>query len=68
MQDLLRERGADVAARLRDENCFVYICGLKSMEEGVTRALRDICSGHDLDWDGLLPALRDGGRYHLETY
>ncbi len=68
VQDLLRERGADVAARLRDENCFVYICGLKSMEEGVTRALRDICSGHDLDWDGLLPALRDGGRYHLETY
>ncbi len=68
VQDLLRERGPDVAARLRDPDCYIYICGLKGMEEGVAAAMRDICDVHGLDWDALLPALRDGGRYHLETY
>ncbi len=68
VQDLLRSRGPDVAARLRDPDCYVYICGLKGMEEGVAAAMREICDQHGLDWDALLPALRDNGRYHLETY
>ncbi len=68
VQDLIRRRSADVAARLRDQECYVYVCGLKSMEEGVNAAFRDACREHDLDWDALLPQLRAQGRYHLETY
>jgi len=68
VQDLIRERADDVARLLRDDDCYVYVCGLRSMEEGVTEALRDLCRGRDLDWDGLLPRLRAAGRYHLETY
>ena len=68
MQDLIRRRGDDVARLLRDEQCFIYICGLKGMEEGVAEAFRDICRQHAMDWDALLPALRGKGRYHLETY
>jgi benzoyl-CoA 2,3-dioxygenase component A len=68
VQDLIRERADDVARLLRDDHCYVYVCGLRSMEEGVTEALRDLCRGHDLDWDALLPKLRAAGRYHLETY
>jgi len=68
VQDLIRERADEVARLLRDDDCYVYVCGLRSMEEGVTEALRDICRGRDLDWDALLPRLRAAGRYHLETY
>ena len=68
VQDLIRERADDVARLLRDDDCYVYVCGLRSMEEGVTEALRDLCRGRDLDWDALLPRLRAAGRYHLETY
>ena len=68
VQDLIRRRGDDVARLLRDDQCFIYVCGLKGMEEGVAEALRDICRQHGMDWEALLPELRGKGRYHLETY
>ena len=68
VQDKIRARGDDVFRLLMGEHTFVYVCGLKGMEEGVTEAFRDLCRAHGGDWDALLPALRDQGRYHLETY
>jgi benzoyl-CoA 2,3-dioxygenase component A len=68
VQDLIRRRGDDVARLLRDEQCYIYVCGLKGMEDGVADAFRDICREHGMDWEALLPDLRASGRYHLETY
>lgn len=68
VQDLMRERAADLAALLRDGSSHFYVCGLKSMEEGVVMALRDIASEAGLDWDTVGAALQREGRLHLETY
>jgi benzoyl-CoA 2,3-dioxygenase component A len=68
VQDLMRERAADVAALLADEDSYFYVCGLKAMEEGVVQALRDIAEGAGLDWKSLATALKRDGRLHLETY
>jgi benzoyl-CoA 2,3-dioxygenase component A len=68
VQDRIRERGADVVRLLDDPNCYVYICGLKDMEDGVDRAFRDACRAHGADRDRRLPGLRAQGRYHVETY
>jgi benzoyl-CoA 2,3-dioxygenase component A len=68
VQDLVRERGDEVARLLSDEHCYVYVCGLRSMEDGVKEAMRDVCRTRGLDWDALLPRLREAGRFHLETY
>ena len=68
VQDRIRERGADVARLLGDADCYVYICGLKGMEQGVDEAFRDACREHNKDWDRLRPVLRGQGRYHVETY
>ena len=68
VQDRIRERSPDVARLLQDGNCFVYICGLKGMEQGVDEAFRDACRRAGTDWDRLLPELRAAGRYHVETY
>ncbi|CAG0997730.1 benzoyl-CoA 2,3-epoxidase subunit A [Burkholderiales bacterium] len=68
VQDRIRERGADVAKLLADPDTYVYICGLKGMEEGVAQALADVCREQGLDWDAIMPVLREQGRYHLETY
>jgi benzoyl-CoA 2,3-dioxygenase component A len=38
------------------------------MEAGVAEAFHDVCRGHAMDWEALLPSLREKGRYHLETY
>ena len=68
VQDALRERAADVAKLLDDANSCFYVCGLKSMEEGVVLALRDVAQQAGLNWDMLADALKKEGRLHLETY
>ena len=67
-QTVQLQRAADLAALLADPNSYFYVCGLKSMEEGVVMALRDIAQGAGLHWDGIGEALRREGRLHLETY
>jgi benzoyl-CoA 2,3-dioxygenase component A len=68
VQDLMRERAADLAALLKDGNTCLYVCGLKAMEEGVLLALRDVAQQNGLNWDTLAAALKREGRLHLETY
>ncbi|PUE34259.1 benzoyl-CoA 2,3-epoxidase subunit BoxA [Limnohabitans sp. Jir72] len=68
VQDALRDRAADVAALLKDGNTCFYVCGLKSMEEGVVMALRDIAQNAGLDWEAIGGVLKKEGRLHLETY
>ncbi|SFB84641.1 benzoyl-CoA oxygenase, component A [Polaromonas sp. OV174] len=68
VQDVMRERAADIAKLLADADTCFYVCGLKSMEEGVVLALRDVAQQAGLDWDTLGAALKQEGRLHLETY
>jgi benzoyl-CoA 2,3-dioxygenase component A len=68
VQDLMHERAADLAGLIKDPNTYFYVCGLKSMEEGVVLALRDVAQQAGLHWDSLGPALKKEGRLHLETY
>ncbi len=68
VQDAMRERAADLAKLLADANSYFYVCGLKSMEEGVVLALRDIAVQAGLNWDDIGAALKRNGRLHLETY
>ncbi len=69
VQDLIRARGDKVARLLADENCFVYVCGLKGMEDGVLAAFADVSRAHRLPaWDELKPQLVAQCRLHIETY
>lgn len=68
VQDLMRERGADLVKLLADPNAFFYVCGLKAMEEGVLLALRDVAQQAGLDWAQTTATLKQQGRLHLETY
>lgn len=68
VQDAMRERAADLALLLQDKNTCFYVCGLKSMEEGVVLALRDVATQAGLDWNTVGAALKAEGRLHLETY
>ncbi len=68
VQDLMRDRAADLAPLLADPNAYFYVCGLKAMEEGVVHALRDVAQRAGLAWETVAAALKREGRLHLETY
>lgn len=68
VQDRIRSESAQIAKLLGDPQTHVYICGLKGMESGVDEAFADACRHASLDWASLKPAMRESGRYHVETY
>lgn len=68
VQDLIRERREKVAQMLQDENSYIYICGLKGMEEGVNEAFEHACSHAGMDWNELKASMLENGRLHIETY
>lgn len=68
VQDRLRTKGARIAELIGDPHTHIYICGLKGMESGVDEAFADVCRHASIDWSQVKPAMRDSGRYHVETY
>ena len=68
VQDRMRERAADLGALLQEPDSYFFVCGLKSMEEGVLLALRDVARQAGLNWEHMGAALQREGRLHLETY
>ncbi len=68
VQDKLREQQDAIAEVLADHNAHVYVCGLRAMEQGVEEALGNIAEGQGLAWSSLRDAMREEGRYHIETY
>ena len=68
VQDRIRTEAEAVSKLLGDPHTHVYICGLKGMESGVDEAFADVCRGAAIDWKALKAAMREAGRYHVETY
>jgi len=68
VQDAMRDASTELATLLQDPQTHFYVCGLKSMEEGVLQALHDIAVGAGLDWTSVAGRLKQEGRLQLETY
>jgi benzoyl-CoA 2,3-epoxidase subunit A len=68
VQDKLRAAKLTIAPLLSDPNTHIYVCGLRQMEAGVEQAFIDIATEAGLDWGSTRDAMREGGRYHVETY
>jgi benzoyl-CoA 2,3-dioxygenase component A len=68
VQDLMHREAESVAELMKSEHTHVYVCGLKGMEQGVDAAFDDVCRGAGLAWAELRKAMRETGRYHVETY
>ena len=68
VQDRMRVEEDVVAEMLEDPNTHIYLCGMKEMEEGVEKAFANIAESIGQDWRTLRDAMREDGRYHVETY
>jgi benzoyl-CoA 2,3-dioxygenase component A len=68
VQHRLREEQDAIADLLADPNTYIYVCGLRAMEQGVEEAFTNIAEAMGMQWSGLRDAMRAEGRYHIETY
>ncbi|HXT06000.1 MAG TPA: benzoyl-CoA 2,3-epoxidase subunit BoxA [Roseiarcus sp.] len=68
VQDRLRVESEEIAELLGDSRTHVYICGLRGMEAGVEQAFVNIAESVGVSWSAMRDAMREDGRYHIETY
>ena len=68
VQDRIVAEEDAVVELLSDSRTHIYICGLRGMEEGVEKALTSIAESMGQQWTALRDAMREEGRYHVETY
>ena len=68
VQDRMMVEAEEIAELLGDPLTHIYICGLRGMEEGVEKAFVNIAESAGLPWAALRDAMREEGRYHVETY
>jgi len=68
VQDQMVNEQDHIAKLLHDPDAYIYICGLKAMEQGVDEALTGIAQSAGLDWGNVRDEMRKSGRYHVETY
>ena len=68
VQDELRDMEDEVASLLQDKDAYIYICGLRSMEEGIEAAMTTIAESFGEQWHTIRDGMREEGRYHVETY
>ena len=68
VQDRMMVEQEAIAQRLADPRTHVFICGLRGMERGVEAAFKNIAESIGLSWEATRDAMREDGRYHVETY
>jgi benzoyl-CoA 2,3-dioxygenase component A len=68
VQDRILAEQDSVAELLADPHTYIYICGLRGMEEGVEKAMTSIAESMGQQWTALRDTMREDGRYHVETY
>ncbi len=68
VQDRMMREQEAIAEMIIDPNVHIYICGLRGMEEGVEQAFSSIAESAGQSWSSMRDAMRDEGRYHVETY
>ncbi len=68
VQDRMIAEQDSIADLLQSDKTHIYICGLRGMEEGVEKALTSIAESTGQQWTALRDAMREDGRYHVETY
>lgn len=68
VQDRMMTEPEVIADMLADPKTHIYICGLRGMEKGVEESFKNIAESTGLQWEATRDAMREEGRYHVETY
>ena len=68
IQNRLLEYRKEVLELLQQPNTYLYMCGLKGMEGGISDAIQKACEECGVDWPELYGKLKAEKRWHVEVY
>lgn len=68
VHDRMAECGEELWKLLDDPQTYLYLCGVKGMEEPIERLLEEHALRDGISWRALHRMLQDTGRLRIETY
>jgi len=68
IQHRCEEYAEELWKMVKDENTYVYICGLKGMEDGIDAALAAAAAKEGVEWSSYQKQLKKAHRWNVETY
>jgi len=68
IQHRCEEYADELWKMVKDENTYVYICGLKGMEDGIDAALAAAAAKEGVEWSSYQKQLKKAHRWNVETY
>ncbi|MGB3759778.1 MAG: ferredoxin-NADP reductase [Rivularia sp. (in: cyanobacteria)] len=68
IQHRCEEYAEELWKMVKDENTYVYICGLKGMEDGIDAALAAAAAKDGVEWSDYQKQLKKAHRWNVETY
>ncbi|CAN5769447.1 phycobilisome linker polypeptide [soil metagenome] len=68
IQHRVAEHAEELWKMVQDEKTYVYICGLKGMEDGIDEAMSVASAKDGVDWTERRRELKKAHRWNVETY
>lgn len=68
IQHRVAENAEKLWKMVQDEKTYVYICGLKGMEDGIDAAMAAEASKEGIEWSDYRRTLKKAHRWNVETY
>jgi len=68
IQHRVAENAEKLWKMVQDEKTYVYICGLKGMEDGIDEAMAAEASKDGVEWSDYRRTLKKAHRWNVETY
>lgn len=68
IQHRVAEHAEELWNMVQDEKTYVYICGLKGMEDGIDEAMSVAAEKDGVDWSERRRELKKAHRWNVETY
>lgn len=68
IQHRCEEYAEELWKMVQDEKTYVYICGLKGMEDGIDAALSAAAAKDGVEWSSYQKQLKKAHRWNVETY
>ncbi len=68
VQHRIAEQGDALWDLLQQPDTYIYLCGMKALEQGVETAFAEIARAKGADWPKLLEKLKQEKRWRVEVF
>lgn len=67
-QHRIQENAEEVFNLLKNPKTYMFMCGLRGMEDGILEGMKNAAESQGINWDDFFAQLKAENRWHVEVY